>query len=95
MERQLLLLGPLVLVLASLSGALKVEMTELSTVYVPKYIDHLNQETYTLPYGIMRGIAFDRVDKVIYAVGEWKYSCFNVLAFIFFFSFLLLCVLFS
>ena len=70
MERQLLLLGPLLLVLASLCGALKIEMTELSTVYVPEYVSG-DTVYYTLECGYMGRIAFDRENKVIYVVGEW------------------------
>ena len=69
MERQLLLLGPLLLMLASLCGALKIEMTELSTVYMP-YVSG-DKEHYILECGDMERIAFDRENKVIYAVGEW------------------------
>ncbi len=70
MGRQLLLLGAMVLVLASLCNALTVEMTELSTVYLPKFISPGNQEMYSLPHGWMKSIAFDRENKVIYAVRE-------------------------
>ena len=72
MDRQLLFLGSVVLLLASLCCGLHVSMTKLSTVYLPECDADTGEKTFSLNYRVLETIAFERESKIIYGVGEWK-----------------------